>query len=57
MYIFFGGLECVSYSFAYVALSVFFRDVCIRTQRAAEASRRATKLATHLPNLATHLPT
>jgi hypothetical protein len=43
---FFGGLECVGHSFAYVALFVFLRDVWIRTQRAAIASRRATNLAT-----------
>ncbi len=42
---FFGGLECVGHSFAYVAHFVFLRDVWIRTQRAAVASR-----ATHLPN-------
>ena len=40
---FFGGLECVGNSFAYVG------DIRIRTQRAAVASRRATFLATHLP--------
>ncbi len=45
----FGGLECVGHSFAYVAHFVFFRDVWIRTQKAAVASRRATNLATHLP--------
>jgi hypothetical protein len=39
---FFGGLECVGHSFAYVAHFVFWRDVWIRTQRAAVASRRAT---------------
>jgi hypothetical protein len=39
---FFGGLSVFSYSFAYVALFVFLRDVWIRTQRAAVASRRAT---------------
>ena len=54
---FFGGLECVGHSFAYVAHFVFMKDVCIRTQRAAVASRLATNLATHLPNLATHPPT
>ncbi len=47
--IFFGGLECVGHSFAYVAHFVFLRDVWIRTQRAAVASRRATNLATYLP--------
>ncbi len=67
----FGGLKGVDHSFAYVAHFVFLRDVWIRTQRAAEASRRATNLATHLPQswppisllshpspsiLATHLP-
>jgi hypothetical protein len=46
---FFGGLECVGHSFTYVAHFVFLRDVWIRTQRAAVASRRATNLATHLP--------
>jgi hypothetical protein len=49
--IFFGGLECVGHSFAYVALFVFLRDVWIRTQRAAVASSRATTFATHLPSL------
>ncbi len=44
---FFGGLECVGHSLAYVALFVFLRDFWIRTQRAAVASRRATNLATH----------
>ncbi len=44
------------HSFAYVAHFVFLRDVWIRTQSAAVASRRATNLATHLPKLATHLP-
>ncbi len=38
---FFGGLECVGNSFAYVG------DIRIRTQRAAVASRRATFLATN----------
>ncbi len=54
---FFGGLECVGHSFAYVA-HLFLRDVWIRTQRASIASRRATNLAINLPfsNLATHLP-
>ncbi len=32
-----------------IAHFVFLRDVWIRTQRAALASRRSTKLATHLP--------
>jgi hypothetical protein len=51
--IFFGGLECVGHSFAYVAHLVFLRDVWIRTQRAAIAaiaSRRTINLATHLLN-------
>ncbi len=49
--IFFGGLQCVGhgYSFACVANFEFLRDVWIRTQRAAVASRRATNLATYLP--------
>jgi hypothetical protein len=46
--IFFGGLERVGHSFAYVAHFVFLRDVWIRTQRADLASRRTTNLATHL---------
>jgi len=45
---FFGGLECVGHSCAYVAYFVFLRDVWIRTQRAAVASRCATNLVTHL---------
>jgi hypothetical protein len=53
---FFGGQECTGHPFAYVAHLVFFRDVWIRTQKAAAASRRATNLTTHLPDLATHLP-
>ncbi len=32
---FLGGLECVGHSFAYVAHSVFLRDVWIRTQGTA----------------------
>jgi hypothetical protein len=39
----------VGHSFAYVAHFVFLRDVYIRTQRAAVASRRATNLATPSP--------
>ncbi len=46
----FCGLECVGHSIAYVAHFIFLKDVRIRTQRAAVASRRATNLATHLPN-------
>ncbi len=52
---FFGGLQCVGHSFAYVAHLVFSVDIYIRTQRAAAESRRASNLVTHLPNLATHL--
>ncbi len=48
-YFFTGGLECVGHSFAYVAHLVFLRHVCLRTQRAAIARRRATNLATYLP--------
>jgi hypothetical protein len=36
------------FAFAYVAHFVFMRDVWIRTQNAAVASRRAYNLATHL---------
>jgi hypothetical protein len=52
----FGGLECVGHSFAYVVHFLFLRDVWIRTQRGAVASRRANNLAIHLPNLATRHP-
>jgi hypothetical protein len=45
---FFGGLEFVGHSLAYVAYFVFLRDVWILTQRAAVAGRRANNLATHL---------
>ena len=48
-YFFFGGLECVGHSFAYVAHFVFLGDVWIRTQRAAVASKRASNLFAHLP--------
>jgi hypothetical protein len=48
---FFGGLECVGHSFAYVAHLSFLRDVCIRTQSSAVASWRATDLATHPPEM------
>jgi hypothetical protein len=41
--------------FAYFAHFVFLRDVRLRIQRAAVASRRSTNLATHLPNTATYL--
>jgi hypothetical protein len=44
-----GGVECVGESFAYVDYFVFLRDVFIRTQTAAVASRCSTILATHLP--------
>jgi hypothetical protein len=44
---FFGGLECVGHSFAYIAHLRFLRDVWIRTQSAAVASWRAADLATH----------
>jgi hypothetical protein len=44
---FFGGLEFVGHSFAYVAHLLFLRDVWIRTQSTAVASWRATDLATH----------
>ncbi len=44
---FFGGLECVGHSFAYVAHLWFLRDVWIRTQSAAVAFWRAADLATH----------
>jgi hypothetical protein len=37
-----GVLECVCHSVAYVAYFVFLRDVWIRTQRAAGASRSTT---------------
>jgi hypothetical protein len=47
IFYFSGGID--SYSFAYGAHFVFLRDVWIRTQRAAEASRRATNLATPSP--------
>jgi hypothetical protein len=50
----FGGLEWVGHSFAYDALFVFLRDVWIRTQRAAVASRR--DCLRHPSPLATHLP-
>ena len=39
-----------------VARFVFLRDVWIRTQRAALASRCVTNLATNLPNKLPHLP-
>ncbi len=51
---FFGGLECVGHSFAYVADLWFLRDVWIRTQSTAVASWRAIDLSTHPSNLATH---
>ncbi len=43
---FFGGLECVGHSFAYVAHLWFLRDVGIPTQSAAVASWSAIDLAT-----------
>jgi hypothetical protein len=49
LYIFFSGLECVGHSFAYAAHFIFLRDIWIRTQRAAVASRRGTNLTTRLP--------
>jgi hypothetical protein len=47
LYIFVAG-ESVGLSCDYVVYFVFLRDVWIRTQRAAVASRCATNLATHL---------
>jgi hypothetical protein len=47
---FFGGLDCVGHSIAYVAHFVFLGDVCIRTQGAAVACRCVTNLGTYLPN-------
>ncbi len=47
-HIFFGGLECVGHSFAYVAHLWFLRDVWIQTKSAAVASGHATNLVTHL---------
>jgi hypothetical protein len=44
---FFGDLECVGQSFAFVAYFVFLRDW---TMRGAVAGRRASNLATHLPD-------
>jgi hypothetical protein len=45
---FLAGYHCVGHSFAYVTLFIFFRDVWIRTQRAAGASRRSiSSLAIH----------
>jgi hypothetical protein len=62
VYPFFGGLECVGHSFAYVAHFVFLRDVWIRTQSHRAAVVGATDyhlpyLATDLPHLDIHLPT
>ncbi len=46
---FFGGLECVGYSFAYVAYLWFLREVLILTRSAVVASGRATNLANGHP--------
>jgi hypothetical protein len=51
---FFGGLGCVSHSFAYVTHLWFLMDLWIRTQSPAVGSWRATDLATHPSYLATH---
>ncbi len=40
-------------SFVYVTHFVFLRDIWIRTQKAAAASRRTSNLATHLTLLQT----
>ncbi len=48
---FFGGLECVGHSFAYVANFGIFERCLDSNQRAAIASWRATNLATHLPGV------
>jgi hypothetical protein len=57
MYIFFVAVYSVLATPLLMSpIFVFLRDVWIRTQSAAVASRRATNLATHLPTLAAHLP-
>jgi hypothetical protein len=43
LFIFFGGLECVGHSFAYVAHILFLRDVWIRAQRAAVATSKQAR--------------
>ncbi len=52
---FFGGLDRVGHSFAYVAHLLFLRDVWIRTQSAAVASWCATDWATH-PSTKPNIP-
>jgi hypothetical protein len=46
-FFFLGGV----YSVGFVGHFVFLRDVWLRTQRAAVASRHAPNLATHIPEL------
>jgi hypothetical protein len=49
---FFGGLECVGHSFAYVAHYVFLRDVWIRTyveSCCGKQARYQLSFRTHLP--------
>ncbi len=46
LYYFFVGLECVVYSFAYVAYSCFLRDIWIRTLRAYRHKQARYQLST-----------
>jgi|688.fasta_scaffold1064977_1 hypothetical protein len=47
LYIFWGGLDCVGHSFAFVAHLWFLRYVWIQTHSTAVTSWRATDFATH----------
>ncbi len=48
-FLFFGRLECVGHSFAYVAHFVFLGDVWIRTQRAVRSKQARYQLSRPFP--------
>ncbi len=58
LYIFFGGLECVGHSFAYVArpFCIFERCLYSNPENCRSKQARYVQLSHYLPYLATYLP-
>ncbi len=53
LYTFFGGLECIGHSFAYVVHLLYFREM-LDSKPSAVASMRDTNLATRLSQQVTN---